>query len=88
MTCWPLALEGVIKDAQVDPKLIGDICIGNVLCPGSGARDFRNAQFYVGIPETVPLMSVNRQCSSGLQAFANIAGGIQNGYYDIAIAGT
>ena len=41
------ALEGVIKDVNIDPALIGDICIGNVQCPGAGARDFRNAQFYV-----------------------------------------
>ncbi|XP_004854312.1 3-ketoacyl-CoA thiolase B, peroxisomal isoform X1 [Heterocephalus glaber] len=39
-----------------------------------------------GIPETVPLSTVNRQCSSGLQAVANIAGGIRNGSYGIGMA--
>ncbi|XP_030405845.1 3-ketoacyl-CoA thiolase, peroxisomal isoform X1 [Gopherus evgoodei] len=39
-----------------------------------------------GIPETVPLSCVNRQCSSGLQAVINIAGGIRNGSYDIGLA--
>ncbi|KAB0360187.1 hypothetical protein FD754_004343 [Muntiacus muntjak] len=38
------------------------------------------------IPETVPLSTVNRQCSSGLQAVASIAGGIRNGSYDIGMA--
>ena len=41
---------------------------------------------FSGIPETVPVNTVNRQCSSGLQAFMNVAGGIKNGVYDMAIA--
>ncbi|XP_011241272.1 3-ketoacyl-CoA thiolase B, peroxisomal isoform X1 [Mus musculus] len=59
---------------------------GNVLQPGAGAIMARIAQFLSGIPETVPLSTVNRQCSSGLQAVANIAGGIRNGSYDIGMA--
>jgi hypothetical protein len=35
----------------------------------------RIASLYAGLPETTPVMTVNRQCSSGLQAFANVAGG-------------
>ncbi|EDL09223.1 mCG20972, isoform CRA_c, partial [Mus musculus] len=54
--------------------------------PGAGAVMARIAQFLSGIPETVPLSTVNRQCSSGLQAVANIAGGIRNGSYDIGMA--
>ncbi|XP_030786570.1 3-ketoacyl-CoA thiolase, peroxisomal isoform X2 [Rhinopithecus roxellana] len=46
----------------------------------------RIAQFLSDIPETVPLSTVNRQCSSGLQAVASIAGGIRNGSYDIGMA--
>ncbi|XP_025033267.1 3-ketoacyl-CoA thiolase B, peroxisomal-like [Python bivittatus] len=41
---------------------------------------------FSGIPETVPISCVNRQCSSGLQAVINIAGGIRNGCYDIGLA--
>ncbi|KAL3832273.1 hypothetical protein ACJMK2_023932 [Sinanodonta woodiana] len=75
----------VIKDAKINPADIGDICVGNV---GDGRSAFtaRVAQFFSGIPETVPVSSVNRQCSSGLQAFMNIAGGIRNGAYDIGLA--
>jgi len=46
----------------------------------------RIAQLLAGIPHTVPLSCVNRQCSSGLQAFASVAAAIESGSYDIGIA--
>ncbi|CAN0021883.1 unnamed protein product [Ascophyllum nodosum] len=62
------------------------ICVGNVLQEGSGALSSRVAQVRAGIPYTVPLSTVNRQCSSGLQAIAHVAAGIQAGHYAIGIA--
>ena len=59
-------LKGLIEKSGIDPKLINDICIGNVLSVGSGAHTSRLAQFLAGIPETTNLYAVNRQCSSGL----------------------
>jgi len=44
------------------------------------------AALYAGIPDTVPLKTVNRQCSSGLQAVADVAAAIKAGLYDIGIA--
>lgn len=46
----------------------------------------RMAQLAAGIPHTVPLHVVNRQCSSGLQAVASVTAAIQAGFYDIGIA--
>ncbi|XVF65086.1 hypothetical protein PTKIN_Ptkin09bG0218500 [Pterospermum kingtungense] len=43
------------------------------------------AAFYAGFPETVPIRTVNRQCSSGLQAVADVAAAIKAGFYDIGI---
>uniref|UniRef100_A0A671G9S1 Acetyl-CoA acyltransferase 1 n=1 Tax=Rhinolophus ferrumequinum TaxID=59479 RepID=A0A671G9S1_RHIFE len=79
-------LTAVLQDVKLSPTQLGDICVGNVLQPGAGAVMARIAQFLSDIPETVPLSAVNRQCSSGLQAVANIAGGIRNGCYDIGMA--
>ncbi|XP_067871816.1 3-ketoacyl-CoA thiolase, peroxisomal [Heterodontus francisci] len=79
-------LLAVLKDVKLNPRELGDICVGNVLQPGAGALMARIAQFLSGIPESVPVYCVNRQCSSGLQAFINIAGGIRNGSYDIGLA--
>ncbi|XP_006890654.1 PREDICTED: 3-ketoacyl-CoA thiolase A, peroxisomal-like isoform X2 [Elephantulus edwardii] len=79
-------MTAVLQDVKLSPANLGDICVGNVLQPGAGAVMARIAQFLSHIPETVPLCTVNRQCSSGLQAVANIAGGIRNGSYDIGMA--
>jgi len=79
-------LKATVERTKVDPKSIGDVVVGWVLAPGGGAMAARMASFVAGLPEDVPLATTNRQCSSGLQAFATVAAGIRNGYYDMAIA--
>ncbi|XP_070565187.1 3-ketoacyl-CoA thiolase B, peroxisomal-like [Ptychodera flava] len=78
------AIKGVLEETKIDPKFIGDIAVGNVGSSGAAAFS-RMAQFRSGLPETVPLHSVNRQCSSGLQAVMNIANGIKVGQYDAGL---
>ena len=60
-------LKATMDRTKVDPSRVGDIVVGNVLQPGAGAVTARMAQLVCGIPFTVPLSVVNRQCSSGLQ---------------------
>ena len=82
-------LESVFKGClppSFDPSSIQDICIGNVLCP-TDAIVSRMAQLSSGIPYSTSLYTVNRQCSSGLQAVANIANSIQSGQISIGLAG-
>lgn len=79
-------MAAVLKDVNLEAAELGDVCVGNVLQPGAGALVARVAQFLGGFPESVPVYCVNRQCSSGLQAVINIAGGIRNGSYDIGLA--
>ncbi|TMW62055.1 hypothetical protein Poli38472_009548 [Pythium oligandrum] len=79
-------LTAVLAQHKVDPKLVGDIVVGNVLQPGAGAGMARMAQLAAGIPHDVPLRVVNRQCSSGLQAVADVVSAIKAGYYDVGIA--
>ncbi|KAJ3487227.1 hypothetical protein NLI96_g3688 [Meripilus lineatus] len=82
-------LSGVLKAAYskvgLDPALIQDIAVGNVLPPGGGASAARMAALYAGIPNTVPINTVNRQCSSGLTAINQIANEIKAGEIDIGI---
>ncbi|KAG9288177.1 hypothetical protein G9A89_020483 [Geosiphon pyriformis] len=66
-------LKGVLERTNIDPKLIEDIAVGNVLPAGGGATVARAAALYAGIPHTTSLNTVNRQCSSGLQAVVQIA---------------
>jgi acetyl-CoA acyltransferase 1 len=81
-----VVLKAVLDNTKINPSDIGDIVVGTVLGPGSQrANECRMAAFYAGFPETVPVRTVNRQCSSGLQAVADVAAAIKAGFYDIGI---
>src|SRR4051794_16150323 len=58
--------KAVLDQTKINPKLIEDVAVGNVLPPGGGATVARAAALYAGLPETTALNTVNRQCSSGL----------------------
>ncbi|KAM8842349.1 3-ketoacyl-CoA thiolase, peroxisomal isoform 1-T1 [Synchiropus picturatus] len=79
-------MSAVLADVRLPPERVGDVCVGNVLQPGAGALVARVAQFFSGFPETVPVYTVNRQCSSGLQALFNVAGSIRSGSIDLGLA--
>ena len=78
-------LRAVYTKAGVNPALIGDITVGNVLPAGGGATAARMAALHSGIPNTVPISTVNRQCASGLQAVNIIASQIAAGQIDLGI---
>ncbi|KAJ1512948.1 3-ketoacyl-CoA thiolase, peroxisomal, partial [Coelomomyces lativittatus] len=78
-------LKAILDKTKIDPKLVQDIQVGNVLPAGGGATVARMAALYAGFPETTSISTVNRQCSSGLQAVAGIAQAIQSGMLDIGI---
>ena len=81
----------VIKELLARGNCKGDkveeIVFGNVLSSGAGFMSSRMAQFLAGIPEETSLMSVNRLCSSGLQAVMNVAYSIASKQIDIGIGG-
>lgn len=84
----PSTLLGVVLKKCLDyvPAAdVEDICVGNVLSPASGAAAFRMAQLAAGFPSTSCLSTTNRQCSSGLQAVANIANAIASGSISVGI---
>lgn len=77
--------EGIIKKSGIDPALVEDISVGNVLSPGGGATEFRAAALAAGFPVTAAVKATNRQCSSGLQACVDIAAAITAGIIDVGI---
>lgn len=80
--------KAVIDRTRINPGDIGDIVVGSVLGPSSQrANEARIASFFAGIPEEVPVRTVNRQCSSGLQAIADVAAAIKAGFYTVGLAG-
>ncbi|KAG5220128.1 thiolase [Salix suchowensis] len=74
-----------IAHSNIDPSLIGDICVGNVLCT-DGVYYARAAALAAGFPETVPVQGINRFCSSGLMALTTISNQIRAGQIDIGLA--
>jgi acetyl-CoA acyltransferase 1 len=78
-------LEGVVKQSGINPKEVGDVMVGNVQLGGAYAGPARMAQLRAGFPVDVPIHSVNRQCSSGLQAVAHVANAIKGGMIDVGI---
>lgn len=71
--------KATMDRVKIDPKLIEDIQVGNVLMPGAGAFIARAAMFLSEMPIEVPCSAVNRQCSSGLEACSVIAAKIKAG---------
>lgn len=78
-------LRAAYSKVNLDPKLIEDISVGNVLPPAGGASAARMAALHAGIPVQTSINTVNRQCSSGLTAIAQIANQISAGQIDIGI---
>lgn len=82
-------LVPVVKDVikKINPAIVSDVVVGNVLAVGTHRHiECRMACFIAGLPETTCVRTVNRQCSSGLQAMADVASDIKAGYYDVGIA--
>ncbi|KAL1841870.1 hypothetical protein VTJ49DRAFT_6469 [Mycothermus thermophilus] len=79
------ALKGILERSKLDASLVDDIVVGNVLSPGSGATEFRAAALVAGFPVSTAVHTLNRQCSSGLQACVDIANQIKTGMIEIGI---
>ncbi|KAG6018903.1 hypothetical protein E4U41_003511, partial [Claviceps citrina] len=79
-------LKQVRERTSLDPALVEDICFGNV-SDGKAAYKLRAAALAAGFPNTAAASTVNRFCSSGLQAIADIAHSISRDSIEIGIAG-
>jgi len=79
------ALEGVLKQSGIKPTDVDDIAVGNAQLQGAYSFPAREAMFRAGFSETTSIHSINRQCSSGLQAVASVAADIASGVIDIGI---
>jgi len=82
-----IAAKEAIKRAGFDAALIDDVIIGNILSAGLGQNVARQVAVYAGVPETVPAMTINKLCGSGLRAVSMAAQFIMLGDADIILAG-
>lgn len=79
------ALKGIIDRSKIDPALVEDVCVGTVLAPGGGATEMRAAALVAGFTEGTAVRTLNRQCSSGLQACVDVANQISAGMIEVGI---
>ena len=81
-------LEGLAHRAGIDPEVVDDVIWGCVMQAGEQALDIaRTAVLTAGWPETIPGVTVDRQCGSSQQSVHFAAAGVVAGHYDAVIAG-
>jgi acetyl-CoA acyltransferase len=83
------AIQGLLARVPgFDPALVDDVIIGTAMPEGEqGMNVARIAALAGGLPDTVPAMTINRFCSSGLQSLAQAAASINAGWIDVAVSG-
>jgi acetyl-CoA acyltransferase len=81
-------LNGLVQRAGIDPALVDDVIWGCVMQAGEQALDIaRTAVLAAGWPESVPGVTVDRQCGSSQQSVHFAAAGVVAGHYDVVVAG-
>jgi acetyl-CoA C-acetyltransferase len=82
-----IAIKGALDNIQLNPELIDEVFMGQVVQSGSGQAPARQAAIHSGIPNTVPCTTVNKVCASGMKAVMLAAQSISNGDNDVVVAG-
>jgi acetyl-CoA acyltransferase len=83
-----MVLQGLVDRTGIDPAVIDDVVWGCVSQVGEQSFNVgRNAALAAGFPESVPGVTVDRQCGSSQQAAHFAAAGVIAGQYDVVIAG-
>ena len=61
-------IRGVLSRAKVDPEVIDEVVLGQVLTAACGMNPARQSSLNAGLPQTTPAMTINKVCGSGLKA--------------------
>jgi acetyl-CoA C-acetyltransferase len=81
------AIKGALDRAGVAPEQVEYVIMGQVLQAGAGQITARQAAVKAGIPMTVPALTINKVCLSGLDAIALADQLIRAGEFDVVVAG-
>ncbi|MFF0310163.1 acetyl-CoA C-acetyltransferase [Streptosporangium sp. NPDC004379] len=82
-----IAIKAALERAGVAPETVQYVIMGQVLQAGAGQIPSRQAAVLAGIPMTVPSLTINKVCLSGLDAIALADQLIRAGEFDIVVAG-
>ncbi len=80
-------IKSAMENIKLDPNLVQEVYMGNVLSAGVGQAPVTQASIWAGIPNTVPGTTVNKVCASGMKAIMLAAESIMLGFNDCVIAG-
>ncbi|MEK4424693.1 acetyl-CoA C-acetyltransferase [Solibacillus sp. FSL K6-1523] len=82
-----IVMKEALQRIHLDPNLVDEVIMGNVLAAGLGQNPARQASIHAGLPNEVSAMTINKVCGSGLKAVHLAAQAIAVGDADIIIAG-
>jgi acetyl-CoA C-acetyltransferase len=82
-----IAIKGALDKINLDPNLVDEVLMGNVVQAGNGQAPARQAAIYAGLPNTVACTTVNKVCASGMKAVMQGAQAIMAGDAEIVVAG-
>ena len=82
-----VAIKGALDKINLDPNLVNEVFMGNVISAGLGQAPAKQAATFAGIPNNVPCTTVNKVCASGMKSIMLGAQAIKLGDADIVIAG-
>jgi acetyl-CoA C-acetyltransferase len=82
-----LTIRCALQRAKLDSAQVGEVIMGQVLTAGLGQNPARQAAIKAGLPITVPAMTINKVCGSGLKAVILAAEAIMAGDSEIVVAG-
>ena len=82
-----IAIKGALNKINLDPALVDEVFMGNVVSAGLGQAPAKQAAIFAGIPNTVPCTTINKVCSSGMKSIMFAAQAIKCGDAEIVVAG-
>lgn len=81
------AIKGALEKINLDPNLVDEVLMGNVIQAGVGQAPATQATLFAGLPNTIPTTTVNKVCASGMKAVMQGAQAIMNGDAEVVVAG-
>ena len=82
-----IAIRAALERSGVDPASVDEVIMGNVVVAGEGQAPARQAAISGGVPATVPAVTVNKVCGSGLKAVMLAAQAVRAGDAQVVVAG-
>ena len=80
-------IQSILKETDIDPSIIDEVILGNVLSAGLGQAPARQATIYSGLSNTTEALTINKMCGSGLKAVMLADQSIRCGDAEVIIAG-